>query len=269
MPELPEMETYNTLLSRRILDKPIQAVRVNREKTINMAAEKFKNRLDGQTIRLIERRAKFLIFHLSSGDFLLLHLMLDGLMHLGNEADKPDRSTQVEIDVGLETLYFIGLRLGYLHLMDEDQVKASLKELGPEPLEPSFTLEKFLKSANHKKGVLKTLLLSQYWIAGIGNCYSDEICFHAQIKPSHRISEMTDSQLTVIYHSIQVVLKDAIAKGGYMEYPLYAGDRHTGGYNDHCLVYDREGEPCLRCGAPIQKIKLASRKCFFCEGCQE
>jgi formamidopyrimidine-DNA glycosylase len=268
MPELPEMENYNVLLSERILHKPIDAVRIHRQKSINISAQDFTKELIGQSVRLIERRAKFLIFHLSSDKFLLLHLMLDGWMHLGTEADKPDRSTQVEIDVGGETLYFIGLRLGYIHLLDEDQVVDRMKELGPEPLDEAFTFEKFLQSANHKKGVLKTLLLSQYWIAGIGNCYSDEICFDAQIKPMHKISEIPDSRLAQIFNSIQTVLRDAVSRGGYMENPLYAGDQLTGGYNDYCRVYDRGSEPCVRCGSPIQKIKLVSRKCFYCESCQ-
>ncbi|MNI31104.1 Formamidopyrimidine-DNA glycosylase [compost metagenome] len=253
---------------KRVVNKPITAVRVNREKTINIAADLFISSLVGKHVIEMERRAKYLIFHMSSGQFLLLHLMLGGFMHLGNEADRPERSTQVEIDFGPETLYFMGLRLGFLHLLDESQVQEKLEELGPEPLSGEYTLSQFLASLKDKKSSLKTLLPNQQWLAGIGNSYSDEICFDVGIVPMRKINECSKSELSDLFHSIQTVLLDAVRKGGYMEVPLYAGDKLTGGYNPHFRVYDRGGEPCVRCEAPLKKIELASRKCFYCTNCQ-
>jgi formamidopyrimidine-DNA glycosylase len=116
MPELPEMENYRTLLSEKILDLPITGVVINRDKTINTEPDLFISELTGNRIIFVERRAKHLIFHLGNGKRLVLHLMLGGMIFWGTEEERPDRSTQVEIQFGEHILFFIGLRLGYLHV---------------------------------------------------------------------------------------------------------------------------------------------------------
>ncbi|GIP32653.1 Fpg/Nei family DNA glycosylase [Paenibacillus sp. J2TS4] len=268
MPELPEMETYRMLLTKLVVGKPITDVRVGRPKSINVLPDRFHGELVGRTIMEIQRRAKYLIFRLDSGSSLLLHLMLGGWMHFGTEADKPDRNTQVEIDFGAGTLYFIGLRLGFLHLLTEPQLSERLGELGPEPLALDFSEATFRERLQSKKGALKPLLTNQQWIAGIGNCYSDEICFEAGLLPTHNSGEIGPDVASALFRSMRTVLQRAIHKGGYMENPLYCGDGLTGGYNDAYLVYDRGGEACYRCGHSIVSDHLSSRKVFYCSNCQ-
>ena len=268
MPELPEMETYRRLLHEQICGAVITSTAIQREKTINLPPAQFGQLLQNNRLTLIERRGKHLLFHLQSGHVLLLHLMLGGFLYLGTAEDKLARTAQVTVFLGERVLYFHGLRLGYLHLLTPDQIDEKLAPLGPEPLNREFTLTHFEKLLEEKRGVLKAAMVDQQWIAGIGNCYSDEICFHARILPTRRIPELTAPERSTLYHSIQEVLAEAIRFGGYMEQPLYRTDELTGGFDERCQVYDRGGEPCLRCGQPLTKDELSSRKVFFCTHCQ-
>ncbi|MDR6882295.1 Fpg/Nei family DNA glycosylase [Bacillus sp. 3255] len=268
MPELPEMETYRQQLSRLILNSPIQEAEVTRPKSLNVEPELFNRKLSGNRIVRLDRRAKHLLFHLATGEVLVLHLMLGGWMFYGSEEQKPDRTTQVVIRFGAQNLYFIGLRLGYLHMHALPELDALFRKLGPEPLEAGFTLAEWMKVLQGKKGNLKVTLVDQSVLSGIGNCYSDEICFVAGILPLRKVPTLTDEEKIRLFHAMRSVLLEAIRYGGYMEDPLFVNDTLTGGFNDRCRVYDREGEPCLRCGQELVKTEVSSRKCFYCANCQ-
>ncbi|MDR0270875.1 DNA-formamidopyrimidine glycosylase family protein [Paenibacillus sp.] len=268
MPELPEMENYRRMLSDQIIDQPITNVVINREKSVNVPADQFKNELAGQRVIFVERRGKHLIFHLNNGRRLLLHLMLGGMLYCGTEEDRPSRSTQVEIGFGQKTLYFIGLRLGYLHLLSAKEVDEILKPLGPELFDRRMSKERFVELLQGRRGALKSLLVNQHAVAGIGNCYADEIAFEAGLLPSAKIQELSEDTLGRLYDAAVKVLTEALEHGGYMESPFMAGDTLTGGFNDLCKVYDREGEKCYRCGGVISKVELTGRKAFFCPSCQ-
>lgn len=269
MPELPEMENYRRLLNQKITGQTITQVQINREKSVNVNPMLFINSVTNQKVMTVNRRGKHLLFHLENGRILLLHLMLGGWMHFGTEEDKPERTIQVRLSFGIHHLYFIGLRLGYLHLYSEQDVQKELSSLGPEPMEPQFTLQAFLKLLDDRRGKIKTKLLDQEFIAGIGNCYSDEICYHAGIKTKRSIEDIGEPERNQLYQSMKHVLLDALKHGGYMENPFFQGDKLTGGYNNLCLVYDREGENCNRCGGTIIKEMISSRKTYFCPNCQK
>ncbi|HWL23576.1 MAG TPA: bifunctional DNA-formamidopyrimidine glycosylase/DNA-(apurinic or apyrimidinic site) lyase [Ureibacillus sp.] len=266
MPELPEMETYKTLLGSLIGGQKISDVEIGREKSINVPVEAFTKQLSSQTINKISRRAKYLIFHLQDGSCLLLHLMLGGWMFFGKEENQPDRTIQVRLSFGEQHLFFIGLRLGYLHLLSPKEIEEEFMKLGPEVLDPDFTLDVFHQLMQKRKGTIKTTLINQEVLAGIGNAYSDEILWHAEISPHKKINELEDQQLTRLYHSIQFILNKGIKECGYMENPLFKGDSKTGGYQFY--VYDREGEVCSRCNTAIIKDEISSRKTHFCPNCQ-
>ncbi|WNR42265.1 Fpg/Nei family DNA glycosylase [Paenibacillus roseipurpureus] len=266
MPELPEMETYRQQLSRRILNETVTKVEVTRPKSLNISADTFAQKLVGNRIVRMERKAKHLLFHLATGDVLLLHLMLGGWMFYGSEKEKPDRTVQIELHFGEKRLYFIGLRLGYLHVHTPDEVIDLLHKLGPEPL--GINLAQFRHALRMKKGTIKVTFVDQSFLSGIGNCYSDEICFEAGILPTRKVASLNEEDTMRLFQAMQALLREAIQAGGYMEEPLFVGDRLTGQYNDRCRVYDRNGEACLRCGNPIIQIELSSRKCFYCAHCQ-
>ena len=268
MPELPEMENYKILLNEKIGGKIITSVHVNRVKSVNVTPDLFVETVKGQRVLKVTRKAKHLLFHLENGRVLLLHLMLGGILFYGTEEEKPERTIQVQISFGANHLNFIGLRLGYLHLYMEEEVKELLSSLGPEPLESSFTLESFKTLLIKKRGRLKTKLVDQSFISGIGNCYSDEICFDAGVLPFKNIQDFKEEEISRLYSSILRILRKAINDGGYMEMPFFKGDTKTGGYNNLCLVYDRESEKCFRCGSIIKKEMISSRKVFYCPVCQ-
>ncbi|ASK63408.1 DNA-formamidopyrimidine glycosylase [Virgibacillus phasianinus] len=269
MPELPEMENYKELLQQKIVGNTISGVMINRDKSINLSSDEFVKNVQTQKIKTIERRAKYLLFHLNNNSVLLLHLMLGGWMFYGTEEDKPDRTVQVQLSFGKQHLYFIGLRLGYLHLLSQEEVKGELADLGPNPLDVNFSLDTFLNLIRNRRGMIKTTLVNQEFLAGIGNRYSDEIAWHAQLLPERNMNELNDKENVQLYQSIKFILKQAIQYGGYMDEPLYKGDTKTGGYLDRTYVYDRKGEACKRCGAPIIKDKISSRKTFYCDECQK
>ncbi|MBS4201795.1 bifunctional DNA-formamidopyrimidine glycosylase/DNA-(apurinic or apyrimidinic site) lyase [Bacillus sp. FJAT-49732] len=268
MPELPEMETYKSLLQQKIGGQTITDVVINREKSINIPADDFTRSVVNQKIQSITRRAKYLIFQLQNGSCLLLHLMLGGWMFYGKKEDKPDRTVQIQLSFGDYNLYFIGLRLGYLHLLTPELLEKELQKIGPEPLDPSFSLDTILAALRGRRGNLKTTLLNQECIAGIGNRYSDEILWQAQLLPERKIHKLEHDNIVHLYNSIKFILQKAIQTGGYMSEPFFHGDYKTGGYINMMYVHDREGKPCYRCGESIVKTEISSRKTYFCENCQ-
>ncbi|MNN19559.1 Formamidopyrimidine-DNA glycosylase [compost metagenome] len=269
MPELPEMENYRIQLSKYILDFPITEVIVNREKSINLEPNEFIEQLSGRQIIFVERRAKHLLFHLDNGRRLLLHLMLGGLLYLGSKDDRPSRSTQIEISFGPDlVLYFIGLRLGYLHLLSAKDAEENLSHLGIEPFGRKMNEAVFASLLQGRRGSLKTALLNQDVIAGIGNCYADEIAFAAGLRPSAKLQNLQEEDFDRLYSAMKDVLTEATEAGGYMELPFTKDDKLTGGANELCRVYDREGEACPRCGDAIVKSEMNGRKVFYSPGCQ-
>ncbi|WP_438445788.1 Fpg/Nei family DNA glycosylase [Gorillibacterium sp. sgz5001074] len=268
MPELPEMENYRRLLTPRMVGKRITRVTVTREKSVNVDAAAFVDRVAGRTVTDITRRAKHLLFHLDGDQALLLHLMLGGVLFWGTEQEKPERTVQVELQLGEASLHFIGLRLGYLHLYPTAEVDDVLAKLGPEPMSPSFGEADFRLALGRRRGYLKPVLVDQGVLSGIGNCYSDEICFDAGILPQTKLENLQEADWSRLYRSMRSTLAEAIAHGGYMDLPLFKGDALTGGFDARCRVYDREGEPCVRCGALIQRVDFASKKSYSCPGCQ-
>lgn len=278
MPEYPEMEHYRKLLAERIAGQPIMKVLVTRPKSINVPVETFEQELVGRTVWFVERRGKMILFHLDNGKRLLLHLMLGGLIRYeshtlltpeGLPQERPDRSVQVTLGFPAGDVCFIGLRLGYLHLLTVKETLARLADLGPEPFDARLTLDKFKERFKGKRGSLKTSFVDQHVIAGIGNCYADEIAFEAGLRPDARISTIEPESWERLYNAMHAVLNDAVAHGGYMELPFANDDTVTGGYNERCRVYDRGGEPCPRCDGTIVQTELNARKLFYCPSCQK
>ncbi|WP_274650672.1 Fpg/Nei family DNA glycosylase [Paenibacillus humicola] len=268
MPEWPEMENYREQLAAKIAGQPIIGAEVSREKSINMDKETFIRELAGRTVWFVERRGKMLVFHLDNGKRLVLHLMLGGMIRFGGEEDLPGRSVQVAISFPNGTLSFIGLRLGYLHLLTAKEVAGKFSELGPDPFDVRLTPVRFRERFRGKRGSLKSALVDQHVLAGIGNCYADEIAFDAEVRPDARLQDLEPETWDRLYGSMRKVLREAASYGGYMEMPLSSEDTRTGGYNERCRVYDRGGEPCPRCGAAIEQGEIGGRKFFSCRSCQ-
>lgn len=268
MPEWPEMENYRSLLAERIAGDTITGVEVEREKSINISIEAFREALVGRTILHVERRAKYLNFHLDNGKRLLLHLMLGGAIHYSATSDKPARTVQVTLHLSGGSVYFVGLRLGYIHLLGIKDVAEQFAELGPEPLSRWLDANRFRERFKGRRSALKSALVNQQLIAGIGNCYADEIAHAAGLRPTALLSDLNDGDWERLYASMHKVLEEAYAMGGYMDDPLSPDDTKTGGFYPNRAVYDREGEPCPRCNGTIVMEKVNSRKAYYCPQCQ-
>jgi formamidopyrimidine-DNA glycosylase len=268
MPEWPEMEHYRRLLMERIGGQRITDVEIARPRSINVDPETFRLATVGATVWYVEHRGKYLIFHLDNGKRLLLHLMVGGSLFFGAPEERPDRTAQITIRFAVGNLYFIGLRLGYLHLLSVKEAAARLAELGPDPMDRRLDAKAFAARFAGRRGMLKPALTDQSAVAGIGNCYADEMLHMAGIRPDMPVPRVDADGWRRLHGAMRTVLEEAAAHGGYMETPLYAGDTQTGKAAALLQVYDREGEPCPKCGGPIVKTELSGRKTFFCPACQ-
>jgi formamidopyrimidine-DNA glycosylase len=270
MPEWPELEHYRAQLSPLLCGQKIKSVVINRSEFINEPADQFTASLVDRIILFFEHRGRYLLFHLDDGNRLHLDLGLNGWLATGEQETLKD--DQYPIILTLEdgnSLRFGGLRQGFLHRVSAKTILEKLKELGPDPFDSRLTLEAFRKRIAGKKGKLKATLSDQRFLSGIGNIYSDEICFEARIHPAAAVNQLDAAAVENVYESIKRVLLEAAEAGGTIETPLTSEDTQTGGYRSVRKVYDRQGESCSVCGGEIKYETLAGRKMFYCPHCQK
>lgn len=270
MPEIPEMEVYRKQLNDTIRFKKIVDVEINRPQSINMDPEEFKELIADELAVYIGRRGKHLVLTLGNGVYLVGHLMLGGRLYLAQPEEKlKTRGSIVFHFLDGRRLYFINFRLGWLHAFNKEEMDTKFADLGIEPLDKEFTLEKFTGMLSEKKATLKPLLVDQQFIAGIGNCYSDEILFNAGIRPDRKADDLRVGEMSSLHSAIPFTLKEAARNGGYMDKPFTKEDQLTGGHNDSLKVYDREGENCFLCSDKIEMTMISGKKSYFCPTCQK
>lgn len=269
MPELPEMETYRRKLEQLCAHRQVVGLTVGRPKSLNVGVRELRAAVQGATLTGFGRMGKHLVLELSTGAFLLNHLMLGGALFYGTEAEAPKRTFQVilQLDDG-RALWWTGLRLGWLHLVDRAELTARSAELGLDPLDPAFTEHHLASILAGRRGQLKPLLVDQKRFPGIGNCYADELCWAARIHPLRVAGKLSTAEEHALWQAMKATLTEATALGGYTETPFHAGDTLTGAYLEHLKVYDRGGQPCPRCGAAIEQVEASGRKIFACPRCQ-
>ncbi len=293
MPELPEVETIKKGLLSKIKGKQISGVKILFSGKLNMPAKKFTKSIRNTKIMDVSRRAKILILTLSNNLTLLIHLKMTG--QLIYESPQKNTAGQAGIrnqELGIITknpkykyarvvfyftdksiLVFNDLRkFGYIKLIPNEKIKEMLgkEKFGPEPLEDAFTLDKFkeiLKKYPNRR--IKQFLMDQAIIAGIGNIYSDEICYYAKVNPSKQINNLTIKQIELLFEGIKKILRRAIELRGSSVDNYVDTEGEKGDYVKELKVYDREGEKCF-CGKGIVKrIKLGGRSSYFCPECQK
>ena len=273
MPELPEAETIRRGLIKTVKGKKIKNIVVSLPKMVRRHASRkgVINRVRGKTIANIKRRGKSLLFILDSADVLVFRLGMTGQM-LWSYPESPvskDKHTHVVIDFGEgEEILFRDVRqFGEVYITEKCNLEKTLK-MGEEPLNKSFTLET-LKQITSSPVKIKSLLMDQKRIAGIGNIYSDEILFEAGIHPLKPSCSLKSKELKKLHGAIGSILREAIACGGdtIADYRSFFGE--SGRYQNFHRVYQREGEPCQRCDTPVRRVKLSGRSCHFCPRCQK
>ncbi len=265
MPELPEVETIKQDLQKVILGKEIIKVCVYNSKVIREPALKaFKKSLEDVTIKRILRRAKLLIFELSNGLFLTVHLKMTGQLVYPGGA----KNSRVAFHLaGGEILDFNDQRLfGELRVVGDWKKLKFVQSLGPEPFD--LTYFDFRNMLSKKKTKIKPLLMDQGFISGIGNLYAAEILFRAKINPQRSAQGLNEAEKARLYKEIQRVLTSAIKHGGSSvdDYVRLSGKR--GDYARFHQVYGRINEPCFVCKTLIQRITQGGRGTYFCPQCQ-
>ena len=265
MPELPEVETVVRGLRGPLVGRTFTGVIVTWPNSIKTSIPELQTRLPGQRIEAITRRGKYLQFHLSGGETLLLHLKMSGDL-LVEPVDEP-RHQHVRTIFGLDNgheLRFKDMRkFGRVYLVnDSHQVTG---KLGPEPLADDFSSQDFKSLFQKRKGRLKPLLLNQEFIAGIGNIYADESCFLAGIDPGRNVDTLTETELEKLYYAIRQALESGIMYKGASLDEIYRG----GEFQNYFQVYGRTDEPCFKCGSLILRTVLGGRSTHFCGQCQK
>jgi len=265
MPELPEIETIKRELERAILKKRITEIKINNPKVIKQPKRAgFLKGLKNAVIKSVLRKGKLLIWELSSGKSLAIHLKMTGQLIYPGNARQSRVSFRLDDNKWLD---FNDRRLlGELRLLDDWTSLRFIKDLGPEPFD--LTAGKFKEMLANKKTKIKPLLMDQAFIAGIGNIYAAEVLFRARIHPERAASSLSNKEKEKLLKEINTVLNDAIRYKGssvdqYLQLSGEAGD-----YVKYHKVYDRAGEPCFVCKAPIKRIALAGRGTYFCPKCQ-
>lgn len=280
MPELPEVETVRRGLAPAMEGKRIERAEIRRPDLRFPFPENFVRRVSGATVKAIGRRAKYLVGELSTGDALIMHLGMTGrftvsrgrrdrklgeFVHDPGEDPKHDHMI-FDLSGGVRVTFNDPRRFGFVELwpmMDLDAYPA-FAELGPEPISNAFS-GSFLGGAfAGKKTPVKSALLDQHVVAGLGNIYVCEALFRAGVDPRKLAGSLSATRLDRLAHAVRDVIEEAIEAGGSSISDFAHADGELGYFQHRFCVYDREGEPCSKCGRPIKRIVQAGRSTFYC-----
>ncbi|HXF03957.1 MAG TPA: bifunctional DNA-formamidopyrimidine glycosylase/DNA-(apurinic or apyrimidinic site) lyase [Blastocatellia bacterium] len=279
MPELPEVDHVVGLLNRTVVGKKIADVTLLRHDLMkNLSPRAVAGRLRGCIIEQTERRGKFILIHLSRGWTLLVHLRMTGGFAYGQLHSPLPRYTRAIFTFtdGSRLLYEDRRNLGVIYLVRTEGLSRlkELNKLGPEPLGADFTLSAFRDALGMSRRTIKEILLDQRVVVGLGNIYAAEALHRAGIRPTRKAYEVARSlhRVKALYQAIRETLQRAIS--ARTETALHftfldAPPRASREIIEECfLVYGREGEPCMRCGARIRRLRQGGRSTYYCPRCQ-
>lgn len=271
MPELPEVETVRRGLNRLVKGKKIERVRVDYPRMIVTGADSFREQLVGQTIMEVDRRGKYLLLYLT--DFVLIsHLRMEGKYNLFYDVVPINKHFHVffALSDGSTLVYQDVRKFGTMELLREVDLDAYFlsKKLGPEPTEEDFDVAVFQTKLAKSKKPIKSHLLDQTLVAGLGNIYVDEVLFRAQVHPAQGSSTLTAEQVAGLRQATIDVLALGVEKGGSTIRTYKNALGMDGTMQDYLQVYGKQGQACPRCQTEIVKIQLGGRGTHFCPRCQ-
>jgi formamidopyrimidine-DNA glycosylase len=270
VPELPEVEAVRRMLEPAMQRAKFRRVIVNRPNLRIPFPDNFADRLRGTMVEAVQRRGKYLVVALSSGETLIMHLGMTGWFYVAaigdrtREVDAHDHVVFV-MSSGQSVVFNDPRRFGFMDLAAVADDYPSLKAMGPEPLSPAFTAESLARACRGKKVSIKVALLDQKVVGGLGNIYASEALHHAKLSPLRQAKTIATptgkpkAQAVQLAASIKAVLTNAIRRA---ETPYRAG---------RFKVYERAGQPCLRkgCDGVIKQITQAARSTYYCPTCQK
>ncbi len=275
MPELPEVQTIvNDLNAADVIGIPISSARVFWARTIASPGSKsFCRRLKGRKFTAIRRRGKYLVFDMDDGNTLLLHLRMSGRLHLVAAGTPRIKHEHVILSFadGRQLRFHDTRKFGRLSLLKDPA--PILDRLGPEPLAPGFTVKILGKLLNGRRRLLKSLLLDQTFIAGLGNIYVDEALWEARLHPLRLASTLSKSEIRALRQAISRVLKRGLKNLGTSlgsgKANFYSVASRQGRNKDQLKVFRRTDLPCPRCKAKVKRIIVGQRSTHICVQCQK
>lgn len=287
MPELPEVETICRQLDPELAGRTIERLEVlDARWSRPVPPAELEAAVRGATIEGLGRRGKYLLLGLDGGRTLVMHLRMTGNLVLVDGAAKLDpsvgmrlyegeRSTSARhlrarfaLDDGRELWFTDPRRFGEAFLVDDADLEARFARLGVEPFSAEFTAEALGEIAAGRSAPLKSFLLDQSAIAGVGNIYADEALFRARLHPLSPAGSMRPEHREALREGVIAALRAGIDGGGASIDDYRDGRGERGRMQDEFLVHTREGEPCPRCGGPIARIVVAGRSTYYCPACQ-
>jgi len=277
MPELPEVETIRRELERDVVTKRIKTVTVTGTRSIRRHANKkqFISRLEGAKITTVERRGKYLVMKLDTGDLWVTHLGMSGQILRVAAKDEVNKHTHVTVTFtqGGQLRFVDPRTFGEMFVTTQDELTDEVPELahlGLDPIDEPLSWQDFGRMLLSHPMKLKAFLMDQSIIAGLGNIYSDEILFAAGLRYDRMSDSLSTQEMRRLSRALVETLHEAIKYGGSTlsdeQYVDVAGK--AGEYQEHHKVYDREKQACRRCRASIVKTKFAGRTTYYCEQCQ-
>lgn len=272
MPEIAEVETVRNTLKNRILNKKIVDIQVYYEPMIEGNLQSFKNNLVGQSFLDIKRRGKWLLFE-TEKYFLLSHLRMEGKYFIKDRCEPKEKHEHVLFIFGDDTTlrYCDTRKFGRMKLILKQDLEQTecIKKQGLEPGDQDLNAEYLFNQFKKKHIPIKTALLDQTIISGLGNIYANEVLFYAQVYPLKPAGSLTKDECGKICEGACVIIEEAIKMGGTTIRSYTSSLGVTGRFQQHLKVHKREGEPCLVCGTKIENIKVGGRSTYFCPNCQK
>lgn len=274
MPELPEVETIARELAPRLTGRRIRRATLKKTDVLRRVSKpRLLKTLTGNTIVGVERRAKHAVIRLRSGHRLVIQPRMTGSLVVHEKSLTDDESHYAvltcTLDDGRLFVYRDVRRLGTVWLLDDKGWTAYDARLGPEPLEAAFTPAVFAERLRGTKAAIKKGIMDQRRLVGVGNIYANEALFDAGLDPSRSAARLAPDELTRLHGTIQDVLRRAIAASGTTVRDYRTGTGESGSFQFELKVYDRAGEPCVRCGRRLATTHaIDGRQTTFCYSCQ-
>ena len=273
MPELPEVETVRRTLVNKIAGEVIAGVDVRFPGCIgNMEPEAFEEKVKGRAMRGVERRGKYLLVRLDDGAILLVHLRMTGRLTApdqeGDDGDERYLRMAFLFASGRRLCFHDVRKFGRVEWHKDDAALDARLRIGPDPTSGSFGPDTLARIAAGRKRPIKSLLMDQALIGGLGNIYADEALHRAGIAPERRADGLAREEVEQLCLRMQEVLLEGIEHKGTSLRDYVDGDGRPGAFQERLRVYGRAGKPCIACGEPIRRIKIGGRSSFFCPRCQ-
>ncbi|CAJ1185232.1 Formamidopyrimidine-DNA glycosylase [Companilactobacillus paralimentarius] len=272
MPEMPEVETVRRSLIAQVKGRKITHVEIRYPDLITGDVDQFVEFVTGATISDVGRRAKFLLIHLDNGYTIISHLRMEGKYRISADPSAIDKHSHAifTLDNGQKMIYNDVRKFGRMQLWNTDELSEnkSLKKLGPEPLSTEFTFQNLKPRVMRHHKDIKTVLLDQSVMSGLGNIYVDEVLWQVKLHPETPANHLSDEDIQKIIEASNQEMDKGIAAGGSSIRTYVDATGHKGNMQNNLKVYGKEGTPCPRCGTEIVKIKVGGRGTHFCPKCQ-